>query len=698
MNLNSLLPPSPSKPPPFPSPSPSPIQYPPPSLLLPPPSRLPSILVAYIVLALLVIVAPYLRGLTGHLYTVVATSVTPIRMEVGKKPPSSQDGPKYDTYGLAVLSSQSSLLDVWVHTGTDVLYPATKHLVGSFIDLAMTLTPGESRGKPVRSLGTVRKQKKTGTRANKSVSGISYVFSLVLSVLSDRFLAITALLSLCGVIWYDSKHAPPNLFIARYITVFEVVVSYGAALFVRYILLIALNTLQYCAYLSLLMVQYLLRYSLWCTPVRALMKPLVRRCIRAPYAALSLVLPKTFLRLCLALLQMRLLVCAVLFLVSYFFLQNVISSDPERVAVYKESRIMPTCSYVLIAYTGLFAVLVLDMVVPPETIRLLQENAGFLWVRTVTDDEYDVELEEEELSDLTDGLPEADVLRMRHRYSITKNQEKASNGGKSSSQSLSAHLMLTCRFISALHADHMTSLVLLYLPLLLLAIPSVSFGVEVISGNPLKVAAAAGMFQMFSPELTNLALCLTAAGLHLLIARQKLSLAWPVDWLEELIGPGSPAFPPCASAAKQSLTAGTTVRASGVTPSAVALFYGICGGSSASRSQEGQGGALGGAASPLSLLDGECVHEDGGRTAEYVRISSDAIEKVREHVYFGPKYVVECCFCSTDRQLKRVDEWCAWCRCRECGGHTSLAPGVEADERSSRRKVPRCRDRDGATS
>lgn len=47
--------------------------------------------------------------------------------------------------------------------------------------------------------------------------------------------------------------------------------------------------------------------------------------------------------------------------------------------------------------------------------------------------------------------------------------------------------------------------------------------------------------------------------------------------------------------------------------------------------------------------------------------------QVGANVSVGTTYKVVKCFCPTDTSLKSSDEWCEWCRCRQCGFGNRLA-------------------------
>lgn len=54
--------------------------------------------------------------------------------------------------------------------------------------------------------------------------------------------------------------------------------------------------------------------------------------------------------------------------------------------------------------------------------------------------------------------------------------------------------------------------------------------------------------------------------------------------------------------------------------------------------------------------------------------------QVGANVSVGTTYKVVKCFCPTDTSLKSSDEWCEWCRCRQCGfGNRLVAKSSEQD-------------------
>jgi len=95
-------------------------------------------------------------------------------------------------------------------------------------------------------------------------------------------------------------------------------------------------------------------------------------------------------------------------------------------------------------------------------------------------------------------------------------------------------------------------------------------------------------------------LCLTAISLHLLLSRIDFSIPAPIEFLEDLAGPDSAAFPILTS---------------------TAAAAGVAGGVSSSS---------------------ECIHEEGGRYAVYVSCGTDALEKIGG-LYIGASYRVTSC-------------------------------------------------------
>ena len=163
-----------------------------------------------------------------------------------------------------------------------------------------------------------------------------------------------------------------------------------------------------------------------------------------------------------------------------------------------------------------------------------------------------------------------------------------------------------------------TQLLMFYLPLPLLCLPSAMYAAQLLdasdSSGLASSLAVAG--DLFGPERANFCFCLLAVVAQLLSARSgdyySTEGVEEITWLAELLGPDEQ---------QQQLPSG-----------------------------------------------GACLHEEGGSRAVYEEIEGEPLAReVTAGVVLGPTYRVVSCSCSSDASLKAA-QWCEWCSCRRCGG------------------------------
>jgi hypothetical protein len=248
-----------------------------------------------------------------------------------------------------------------------------------------------------------------------------------------------------------------------------------------------------------------------------------------------------------------------------------------------------------------------------------------------------------------------------------------------------------------------TSLALLYLPLLVLAMPSIGYAYfALLGGGSSSFSGVLETFHVFSSMEMNAYLSMLCITLHL--------------WTATVYGAGYASLketPALVWLSSQLLgrTPGTTVSSSstgrgGKSPAASkATDLWSVDSDSEEEEEQGFGGTL--------RVDGECFHEDGGRMAIFEEIclpSKDGAqadkddagedrlaadggnsrnnsgggsstpsprkkrakslsqEVVTPDVIIGSTYRVVSCKCARDYRLKEERDWCSYCRCKFCGG------------------------------
>ena len=87
---------------------------------------------------------------------------------------------------------------------------------------------------------------------------------------------------------------------------------------------------------------------------------------------------------------------------------------------------------------------------------------------------------------------------------------------------------------------------------------------------------------------------------------------------------------------------------------------------------------------------GKCVHEDGGKYAIYQEVDENKLTKIGNGIHMGTSYIVSSCNCALDYSLKSVDQWCSFCRCPFCGDKKN-ALAKDRDNKSWQQRQERYR-------
>lgn len=178
--------------------------------------------------------------------------------------------------------------------------------------------------------------------------------------------------------------------------------------------------------------------------------------------------------------------------------------------------------------------------------------------------------------------------------------------------------------------DNCTQLVLLYLPLIGLVIPTFGYAISILLDRSNDFSSSIPLFDMFHSGLFTYILFMVVIYKHLSYARlsgySSISKVDPMLWLVDLFGPD-----------KKNISYPTS------------------------------------SSSDVSILvdDNSCIHEDGGKDAVYEEIIVDEDDKqivVFPNVIMGATFRVISCNCSKNVRLKLQSDWCEWCLCRKCGG------------------------------
>ncbi len=174
-----------------------------------------------------------------------------------------------------------------------------------------------------------------------------------------------------------------------------------------------------------------------------------------------------------------------------------------------------------------------------------------------------------------------------------------------------------------------TQLILLYLPITVLAYPSLVVAIDVLYSNSAYDSAVLAPLcsELYGPDQLNHLCIIYVVWWHLWAScfdgYNSVESIKPIVWLVEVFGGENHALFPAISTAT-------------------------------SKSQ--------------------CIHEDGGKYAvfEYIKDADAAVSEkcvaVAKGVTLGPTIRVVSCNCALDKALKKQADWCEWCLCRKCGG------------------------------
>ena len=389
--------------------------------------------------------------------------------------------------------------------------------------------------------------------------------------------AVLLSLPVFGKIIYDYYYTSPAVMLSSYGKLLEFFMSFGIALTIRYCLVMYINFLRWMISSCLSIVITIARWTIWCRPIRRFFegifsKPLstIRRSVTSRNVFFTYI---------------TIVVC----MFSYMLMYKSSYTTKSKISI--DDSFYFAIIAVYIAFWLAVISIVFVIIFPPMSMTEKSEDINQQIAKARVDGDINLVKELKRRKSQIDSKPKVDI-----KEDIEYNR---------------------------MHCHRINSLILLYLPALLYTLSTFMFAQSMISDDGSVYASTSTLLSKFGPDMITYAVCLLVISLHLLVARSEFKLQIPIQWLEELCGPDSLAFPLQVSSSKDDDI-------------------------------------------------GKCVHEEGGRYAIYAEVDENDLTKICDGVHMGTSYIVVSCKCSSDRSLKFIQQWCSFCRCPVCGDNKDL--------------------------